>query len=744
MASRSIKNRPSVKKKHPFTGVLIVITVFAAVIAAGVVGVCALGSSWIGDLRDYDVAQIEELNISYPSEVYASDGTTKLARLQLENREPLPSLDLISPYVIKGTVATEDERFYEHEGVDLVGIARAAVVTLTGSGREGASTITQQLVRNTVLSDEMNDISLKRKVREMYLAVKIEEMFSKDKILLMYLNTINYGNGTYGIQAAAQRYYSKDALDLTLAESAALVGIPQSPTYNEPLNYADNCLARRNVVLSRMVSNNCITQEECESAQAEDLALNETAPTNDGILAYPFFTSYVINTLQKTYSQAEIFAGGLQVITTLDVDMQQAAEDAIATKEQTLPDAISGSLVAIEPDTGYVKALVGGKDYYANQTNLATGQGTNGGRPCGSTFKTFTLIAALEAGIDPRTMVDCSSPATLPEAGYPADNPLNNIDNLNFGTINIQRAFAKSSNTGFVRLQMSVGVDKVKEVAERMGITSPLAGIGSLTLGTQNVTMLDMACAYASIANGGVKYPVQAILEVRNHDGKLIVDNSVPSGERVISPEVARAATDVMKTVVTDFDGTGGAARLMNGQEVAAKTGTGTEYKDITFCGITPQMSVAIWFGDLSNEQQLPAHVGADDVFAHFMNRVLDGQPVLKFPDAKTPKYLPSYSDSKYHIGGASDAGKSKSDSENSKDKKKDKTEMQPSASANDANGTNDASNENNAGNASSGGSDENADGNAGGGNSAGQGGSDGGASDSSDGKNTPRKRNDG
>lgn len=541
VASRSIKNRPSAKKKHPFTGFLIIVTVLAAVVTSGAVGVYALGSSWIGNLTDYDVSRIEEFNVACPSEVYAGDGTTKLARLQLENRDPLSSLGLISPYVLKGTVATEDERFYTHGGFDPLGIARAVVVTLTGAGREGASTITQQLIRNTILSEEMNDISLRRKVREMYLAVKIEEMFSKDKILLMYLNTINYGNGTYGIQAAAQRYYSKNAIDLTLAESAALVGIPQSPTYNEPLKYEDNCLARRNVVLDRMVSNNYITQEDCDSAKAEPLGITETVPTNDGILAYPFFTSYVINTLQQTFSQADIFAGGLKIITTLDVDTQQAAEYALAFKEQALPDAISGSLVAIEPDTGYVKALVGGKDYYVNQTNLATGQGTNGGRPCGSSFKTFTLIAALEAGVDPRTMVDCSSPATLPEAGYPASNPLNNINHLNFGNLSIQRAFAKSSNTGFVRLQMAVGIDKVREVAQRMGITSPLASIGSLTLGTQNVTMLDMASAYASIANGGVKYPAQPILKIYDRSGKVIADNSVPEGKQVISPEIGRA-----------------------------------------------------------------------------------------------------------------------------------------------------------------------------------------------------------
>ncbi|MFR3091480.1 MAG: transglycosylase domain-containing protein [Eggerthella lenta] len=222
-------------------------------------GVYALGSSWIGDLEDYDASDAGQLNSSLPSIMLASDGT-ELARFQVEYRDPV-ELDQISEYVREGTVATEDERFYEHGGFDLAGIARAVYVNLTGSGKEGASTITQQLVRNTILADEMNDISFKRKVREMYLSVKLEEQYSKDEILLMYLNTINYGSGAYGIEAASQRYFSKHASELTLAEAAALIGIPQSPTYNNPIDHEDNCLARRNLVLDRMLTNGYITQK---------------------------------------------------------------------------------------------------------------------------------------------------------------------------------------------------------------------------------------------------------------------------------------------------------------------------------------------------------------------------------------------------------------------------------------------------------------------------------------------------
>lgn len=654
MASRSVKRRSSTKKKHPIVSLIAVVAIVFMVFGAGVAGVWALGTNWIGDLADYDVADASELNTSAPTTVYASDGTTILARFRLENQDPVSSLSDISTYVVQGTVATEDERFYQHGAIDLQGIARAAVVTLTGSGREGASTITQQLVRNTILSDEMDDISLKRKVREMYVSVKLEEAYSKDEILLMYLNTINYGNATYGIQAAAQRYFSKNASDLTLAEAAALIGIPQSPTNNEPINHAENCVQRRNLVLDRMLTNGYITQEEHDAAQAEELVLNETVPTNDGILAYPYFTSYVREVLQERYTQAEIFRGGMTVVTTLDISTQQAAEAALVEKEGTLDDAISGAMAAVDPDTGYVRALVGGKDYYADQTNIATGTGTdelNPGRPCGSAFKTFTLIAALEAGISPQTYVDCSTGAVIPNTEYTSSDPLQNFDNTNYGTRTIERAFTVSANTGFVRLEMSLGADKVIDVAQRLGITSPLEPYASLTLGQQNVTMLDMAVAYATIANGGTHYDAEPILTVTDSKGNVIEDNSNPEGTRVISEEVAHAAITVMRTVIESSEGTGTAARLSSGQVAAGKTGTSTSFHDITFCGITPQMATAIWFGDPTNQAELPYHTSAADVFSNFMDTILEGQETEDFFTASDPQYT-TYTDNTYHIYG--------------------------------------------------------------------------------------------
>ncbi|MEA5019946.1 MAG: transglycosylase domain-containing protein [Gordonibacter sp.] len=679
MASRSVKNRPSVKKKHPWYGLLIFVTVLVAVVAAGGVGVYALGSSWLAPETLPDYRNLDSFNVSKASEVVSSDESTQLAKFQAENREQI-ELNQISPYIVQGTVATEDERFYDHGGFDLAGIARAVVVNITGSGKEGASTITQQVVRNTILFDEMNDISIKRKVREMYLSVKVEELYSKDEILLMYLNTINYGSGAYGIQAASQRYYSKNAADLTLSEAATLIGIPQSPTYNNPIDNPETCLARRNLVLDRMLSNGYITQEEHDTAKLEPIVLNPTVPTVDGIVAYPYFTSYVRYVLTDpngpyNFTEEEILKGGYRVVTTLDTTLQGEAETAVANKEESLAyatgtDALQGSLVSIEPSTGHIKALVGGRDWATDKFNLATGDLTsaNPGRPCGSSFKTFTLIAALEAGISPQTILDCSNPAVLPEAGYPASSPLNNINNRNFGYRTIAGAFEVSSNTGFVRLQMSLGADKVVEVAQRMGITSPLNAVGSLTLGQQNVTMLDMSSAYSAIANNGVHVDSTPILKIYDSEGNLIVDNTTPDTElartksaQVISPEVAHAATEVMKTVVTGSEGTGSDARLSSGQTVAAKTGTSSSYMDITFCGITPQLSTAIWFGDKSNQVEIPSSTGAGDVFSEFMNAALRGQPLEDFDYAAAPSYK-AYTDTKYHIGGTSSSSNKSED----------------------------------------------------------------------------------
>ncbi len=647
VGSRSMKNRLAVKKRRPLVGVVYVFGVLLALLAAGALVGYVLISSWTSNLPD--CSGLEDIQASKPTVVYASDGTTQLARFQLENRTPVEAAR-ISKYVLNGTVDTEDERFYQHNGIDMAGIARATVNNLTGGELEGASTITQQLVRNTVIADEMNDISIKRKVREAALSLQMERRYTKGQILVMYLNTINYGSGAYGIEAASQRYFSKSASDLTLAEAALLVGIPQSPTYNNPLQYPDNAVARRNLVLSRMLKAGDITQEEYDQATSESLALNPSEPADD-IQAYPFFTTYVRSLVTNQYgiSESDIMKGGLTVVTTLDPRLQDAAEFAAQQKRQKVGGDFDVAMTVIDPNTGYIKAIVGGADYYTSQVNIATGQGTSG-RPCGSAFKVFTLVAALEQGISPQTQVDCSSPATID--GY----TLQNYDNINYGTRSISRALAVSANTGFVRLAASMGPQAVADTAKSMGIDSVLdvksAG-ETITLGVENVTPLEMTEAYATVAAGGMHRDPTAIMTISDSDGRIVVDNTdiAKRSKRVMSEEIAYAAEQAMEGVVNSYEGTGTAARLGNGQTVAGKTGTTENYKDVSFYGITPQYAVGIWCGDPSNRASLTPGTVVADVFASFMNVALKGQPVEKFKKQKDPVYKP-YSDDKYHIYG--------------------------------------------------------------------------------------------
>lgn len=635
MAKHASKGRHINKRKRGlsiFKKVIIGLVVVAVVVCIPIGVVSAL---W---LQDLPVCDEDAIDTAASTEVYANDHETLLARFQLQNRIPITDFSQVSSLVKDATVDIEDERYYSHGAVDLFGIARAAINNATGGSREGASTITQQLVRNTVLMDEMNDISVKRKLREAALAFQVEQQYSKDDVLLMYLNTINYGSGAWGIEAAAYRYFSKPSSELTLAEVATLVGIPQSPTYNNPIDNPENALARRNTVLDRMQRNGHITQEQADAAKAEPITLNTSDFSNDGIIKYPYFTSYVRDRLLSTLSFEDVFEGGLKVYTTLDIEAQEAAEAAALQKANEAGPDFECALTAIDPNTGYVKAMVGGRDYHTNQYNLAA----QAKRQTGSSFKTFTLVAALEKGVSPQTTVNC-----YPQV-FIGDWKVHNYANSNYGACSIAQAFAVSSNTGFARLVTYVGPAAVVDVAHRMGITSDLEAVPAITLGAEEVTTLEMADAYATIANGGTHYDAVVVEKAFDRRGNVVIDNENPKGTRALSPEVAHAATEVMKGVVTG--GTGTAARLANGQEAAGKTGT-TEYeKDSWFCGITPQYSVAIWLGDRTNQKAV--YNTATSAFSAFLNPLLEGKEPVAFPQAADPKYDKKFSNGDLDLKG--------------------------------------------------------------------------------------------
>ena len=626
MSSRVLKRRRSSQRKRPWLGFLYVLGVFSVMFYVGLFGVFTVGNAWLADLPDYSDANA--YNFSQKTQVYANDRKTLIAEFYLEDRDPV-EMDEISPYVVKGTVATEDQRFYDHHGIDPQGILRAVAVNLFGIGHEGASTITQQLVRNTILASEASESTLKRKVREAYIAVKMEEQYSKEEILLMYLNTINYGSGVYGIQAASQRYFSKNADELTIAEAAALIGIPQSPTYNNPIDHPDACKTRRNLVLGRMLVNEVITQEEYDEACAAPLKLKvKETKTSNGLLKYPYFSSYIRDTLLEMYDFDMVYKGGLTVYSTLDPKLQKYAEEAARTKESYIEDYLEVAMTVIDPSTGYVKAIVGGKDFNKDQYNLAT----QAQRQPGSSFKTFTLVGCIENRMDPfTTYVGCPTTITLD------DWTLSNDSFSDYGTLTVAGAFAVSSNTGFARLCYWLSPMNVAEVAKRMGIDSDLNAVPSITLGSQQVTTLEMAEAYATIASGGIHRESTCIEEIKNLKGKTIYQPDT-TGERVITEQVAAKTTKVMQGVISS-DGTAPDAALANGRECAGKTGTSENYRDSWFCGFTPEYSVAIWIG---NRHEKPTGLTtASSVFPLFMDQALADVDPKKFPEKEDPPFTP-------------------------------------------------------------------------------------------------------
>lgn len=446
---------------------IILLSFLGFLLIAGVafgIGMIGNVNRWLSDLPDYTDANA--YLVSEPTDIVDCNGNT-IASFYTQNRKSITK-DQVSPYVLQGTVDVEDERFYEHGGIDLWGIARASVATLTG-GHEGASTITQQLVRNTILQEEQFDSTIERKVREAYIAIKMEDMYSKDDILMMYLNTIYYGHGAYGIEAAAETYLSKTAADLTLSEAALLIGLPNSPSQYDPTVNPDLALSRRNKVLDNMLRLGHITQEEHDAAQAEPITLNVTEISGSGVDVYsqPYFVSYVKQLLEQEFSTDVLFKGGLTVKTTIDPTMQQVAEEAVRSQLDTLSlDGLDMGMVVVDPKTGYVKCMVGGYDYNAdeNHVNHATAK-----RPVGSTFKAFTLATAIQNGMNPNVTLNCNSP--LKAKGTTTE--VQNYGNQSYGNITLKQATAYSSNTGYIQVAEAIGNDKIMSLVKSSASIPP-------------------------------------------------------------------------------------------------------------------------------------------------------------------------------------------------------------------------------------------------------------------------------
>ena len=629
------------RRKHHAASVLMRVAVAAlvALLALGTFGVAtgfALAQSWLQDLPDPDAPGA--FDVARATEIYSADGKL-LARLYLENRRIVP-ISKMSTDLIDAVVAVEDQRFYEHNGVDSIGLMRAVVVNFTeGFGEEGASTITQQYIRNTILLNERTEISLARKVREAYLAMELEKRYSKREILEMYLNAVYFGDGAYGAQAASRTYFATDADDLTLAQAALLAGLPQQPSRLDPYDNPDGAIARRNEVLLDMYKNGYITRDEMLDAQNVTLELKRAKDPEDGIYSAPYFVAHVKKELQAKFSPAVVFKGGLKVTTTLDSKMQKYAEDAVYDRLGNRGP--EGALVSIDPRNGYVKALVGGRDFHKNRFNLAT----QAHRQPGSAFKTFVLVTAIEEGMPPSFIVDSSSPAAIPTKPRPWI--VSNSEGRGRGVISLSSATRASVNTVFARVIWELGAKKVAKVAKRMGIVTELPAYPSIALGSKNVTPLEMASAYGTLAAGGIHHEPVVIKEVVDPNGTVLF-KAKKKGKRALDKEVAGAATEVLRGVISG----GTATRARIGRPAAGKTGTSQNYRDVWFVGYTPQLVTSVWVG---HRTEKPIYVNGSRAFGGtvcapiwgaYMKKALKGKKVLDFPKVGRPKYTPS----KFHI----------------------------------------------------------------------------------------------
>jgi penicillin-binding protein 2D len=632
MASRRVRMRRHHKPRILLRIFLVTVATLLVLSSAASAVAASVVQSWLQDLPD-----ATQTKVAQATKIYSADGQL-LARLYLENREVVPLTD-ISPFLRHGVVAVEDERFYQHQGYDVYGMARAAVTDLTSHGvRQGASTLTQQYIRQTVLSHEATQVTLARKIREIYLAQELEKRYSKDQVLAMYLNTVYYGDGAYGAEAASKHYFNKSARNLDLAEAAMIAGLPQSPRYLNPLLKANaaRATARQRWVLAKMLDQGYITADEYHQAYAEKLHYQSAADVKDGVYDCAYFVSYVKKLLQDKYGTAVTFKGGLKVYTSIDTNMQHTAEKA---RDDNLdqPGDPSCAMVTIDPKSGWIRALVGGKDFAKSQFNLAT----QGKRQPGSSFKMFTLVTALEKGIPPYRAFSSDSPAVIPGTNGAPDWVVSNSEGKGSGDMPLDEATALSVNCVFARLIQEIGAANVAETAKRMGIVSKIPPYPSITLGTQNCTPLEMASAYGTLANNGVHVDPVAITKVVGPDGKVMF-SAQPKHAQAVSPDIAFAATKVLKGVIDH--GTATAANI--GRPAAGKTGTSENYRDAWFVGYTPQLVTAVWVGYQTERPMEDVHgqrgfggTLAAPIWAEFMKSVLNPAPAIDFTSQSTPNY---------------------------------------------------------------------------------------------------------
>lgn len=575
MSKRQKKKKPSFSVLR-FIGISLGIVLILTV-TLGAIGTAVLVSRLSKDLPDD--AEILAYQANEASIIYDRNGKI-ITKLYLENRRPVALKD-ISRWMIMSTLAAEDSSFYSHHGVRPTAIIRSLV---TGEGGHGASTITQQLARNLFLS---TDQTLIRKGKEAILSLRLEKLYSKDKILETYLNAIYFGHGAWGIGAASQAYFGKSAKDLNLSEASVLAGLIAAPEKYSPIRSKEKAKKRQNYVLQRLVTLGWINQEKADKAKKSDLNLNTKTIKNVlNVNRAPYFVSHLLfKKLLPKYGRDRVYTSGLKIYTTLDIDLQEVAEQTVSKMKS------EGALVALDPETGEILSLVGGKNFEDSKFNRAT----QAYRQPGSAFKPILYTVATEQGYLPTDhIMDSPISFEMKESVNPVWSPGNYSGKYN-GEETLFMALTHSHNTPAVRLTELVGVDAVLSMSRRLGVTSPyLPPALSIGLGTASVTPLEMGAVYCVYANNGKKVTPYSIREIKNSNGKIL-ESHRPHLSEAIDPSTAIIMRSMLIDVVQA--GTGYRGR-MKGYEVFGKTGTTNEFRDAWFVGGLPGLVTCVYAGN--------------------------------------------------------------------------------------------------------------------------------------------------
>lgn len=529
-----------------------------------------------------NIKLLEEYTPIESSRVYSSDGKL-IAELYVERRTFIPPYQ-IPEHVKKAVISVEDVRFYHHPGVDLIGIMRALWSDIKAGGIvEGGSTITQQLARMLFLKPER---SLKRKLKEAVLSIRIEKRYTKDEILGLYLNQSYFGTRAYGIEAASQTYFGKSVQNLSIGEAALLASLPKAPSLYSPFKNPDKAKERREVVLKKMLKHGYITEAEFEKA------MNEPLPGTPHMRKYeaPYFIEFMRQKLEKKYGP-EIYTSGYKIYSTLDHRMQKIAEDVIEkvikTIEQRVEHGIQASLIAIDIQTGHIKAMVGGLDFWKNQFNRAT----QAKRQPGSAFKPFVYLTAFENGmLSGDRIID--SPISFRGQHHGVRWSPHNYDGKYYGSVTLKKALAKSLNAATVRLADKIGIENIIESAKKLGIKADLQPHLPTALGASDVTLMEMVSAYSAFATGRKTEPL-TYERILNRDN-IVIEETIPHIEEIISQNVVEEIKTSLGAVVKE--GTAKKALEID-RTVYGKTGTTNDFTDAWFIGFDDQLAVGVWVG---------------------------------------------------------------------------------------------------------------------------------------------------